>query len=129
MACFLVPAAEAAIVTVAAKAAEKKSGSAAEPVRAARHIRFSRKLGWLTHMLWGGSVLLAFEHLWHGEIVPWFPFLSAMGSAADTAQMLAEMRSVGVLMAAIITAVWGCMVLVSGAMEKQALPAGSAAGQ
>jgi len=34
-------------------------------------------LGWLTNMLWGGSLLLAFEHVWHGEETPWFPFLTA----------------------------------------------------
>ena len=76
-------------------------------------------------MLWGGAILLAFEHVWHGEVTPWFPFLTAMNDPTDTAEMLHEMATVGVLMAVIITAVWACMVLVTNAMEKKAL--GSAA--
>lgn len=114
MACFLVSAAEAAVVTVAAKVAEKKGTAHKEEER----ISFPRKLKWLSHMLWGGSALLAFEHVWHGEIVPWFPFLAAMNNPADMTEMLAEMGSVGVMMAALITAVWGGMVLVTNAMEK-----------
>ena len=34
---------------------------------------FSRKLKWLCYMLFGGPALPAFEHIWHGEVVPWFP--------------------------------------------------------
>lgn len=120
MACFLVPAAEAAVTAVAAKAAEKKDGASREEVR----IPFTRKLKWLSNMLWGGSALLAFEHVWHGEVVPWFPFLTAMEDPASAAEMLAEMGTVGAAMAAIITAVWGGMVLVTGFMEKDALRAG-----
>ncbi|MGM9662372.1 MAG: hypothetical protein ACI3WR_04700 [Oscillospiraceae bacterium] len=127
MACFLVSAAEAAVVTAASKAAEKKAGAAgSDSYQAEQRIGFVRKLKWLSNMLWGGSVLLAFEHLWHGEIVPWFPFLTAMNSPADTAEMLTEMGTIGVLMAVIITAVWGCMVLVTNAMEKKALRSGAA---
>ena len=63
--------------------------------------------------------LLAFEHLWHGEIIPWFPFLSAVGNPADMAEMLAEMGSVGVAMAAGVTLVWVGMVAVSAALEKR----------
>lgn len=125
MACFLVSAAEAVVVTVAAKAAEKKGETPPEESR----IPFVHKLKWLSHMLWGGSALLAFEHVWHGELAPWFPFLTAMNNPADMTEMLAEMGSVGVLMAALITAVWGGMVLVTNAMEKTAgqpvLPADS----
>ncbi len=69
----------------------------------------------------GGSALLAFEHVWHGEVVPWFPFLTAMSNPADTAEMLAEMGSIGVTMAVLITAVWGGMVLVTNSMEKTVL--------
>ncbi|MGM9618301.1 MAG: hypothetical protein ACI3W8_00470 [Oscillospiraceae bacterium] len=127
MACFLVSAAEAAVVTAASKAAEKKAGEASCVHEAEKKVSFSRKLKWLSNMLWGGSALLAFEHVWHGEIVPWFPFLTAASNPTDMAEMLTEMGTVGVLMAVIITAVWGCMVLVTGAMEKKALGSGSAA--
>ena len=70
-------------------------------------------------MLWGGSGLLAFEHLWHGEIQPFFPFLSAASNPADTVEMLKEMSTVGVAMAVAVTAIWGVMTIVSNAIEKR----------
>lgn len=127
MACFLVSAAEAAAVTVLSKAVEKKAGGAGDARPAEERLKFSRKLKWLSNMLWGGSALLAFEHIWHGEIVPWFPFLTAMNHPADRAEMLVEMGSVGVAMAAIVTGVWACMVLVSNGIEKRTPRAGMAA--
>ena len=63
-------------------------------------------------MLWGGAILLAFEHLWHGEIVPWFPFLTAMADPADAMEMFHEMATVGVTMAVLITVVWLIVLLV-----------------
>ena len=117
MACFLVSAAEAAVTTIAAKEAEKKE---AEHTEVVEQIPFSVKLTWLRNMLLGGSVLLAFEHLWHGEIVPWFPFLTAAENPADTAEMLREMATVGVAMAVLITAVWLVMLAVVAVMEKKA---------
>jgi len=122
MACFLVSAAEASVVTAAAKAAEKQGPAYKEEER----LPFTRKLKWLSNMLWGGSALLAFEHVWHGEAAPWFPFLTAMNDPANTAEMLTEMGSVGVTMAVLITAVWGGMVLVTNSMEKKALRSGPA---
>ncbi len=130
MACFLVSAAEAAIVTVATQIViahenkllpqfKRETETASE--HKAEKIPFSRKLRWLSNLLWGGSFLLAFEHVWHGEVTPWFPFLTAAGSPADTAVMLHEMSTVGVTMAVLVTAVWCAMVLVSSAMEKKAL--------
>jgi hypothetical protein len=71
-----------------------------------------RRLGWLNKMLWGGSMLLAFEHLWHGEIVPWPPFLTAMKNPADVGPMLHEIATVGTAMAVMVTLVWALMVLV-----------------
>jgi hypothetical protein len=73
----------------------------------------------LNIMLWGGSALLAFEHLWHGEIVPWFPFLTAAENAEDTAVMLHEMGTIGVTMAVAVTAVWGVALLVKRALGKK----------
>jgi hypothetical protein len=131
MACFLVPVAEAVVTTVIANAAKSKETElAASKVSTGdgsfemvSKIPFSRKLKWLTNMLWGGSVLLAFEHVWHGEVVPWFPFLTAASDPAEASMMLSEMATVGVSMAVLITAVWGVMLLVTNAMEKQALKA------
>ena len=70
-------------------------------------------------MLWGGSGLLAFEHVWHGEVVPWFPFLTAMSSPDSTAEMLHEMATSGSLMALLVTVVWLGMVGVSSVIEKR----------
>ena len=126
MACFLVPAAEAIVTTVASKEIkhkEKESVSLPEDtIKETVRTKFSAKLGWLNTMLWGGSALLAFEHIWHGEIVPYFPFLSAV-SNGETTEMLSEMGSTGVMMAAIVTAAWAGMVAVSSLAEKKVLHA------
>ena len=126
MACFLVPAAEAIVTTVASKVIkqkEKESVSLPEnTITETVRTKFSAKLGWLNNMLWGGSALLAFEHIWHGEIVPYFPFLTAV-SNGETTEMLSEMGSTGVMMAAIVTAAWAGMVAVSSWAEKKVLHA------
>lgn len=104
MACFLVPAAEAVVTSVATKVM-KKDEKASEV-----KISWAHKLGTLSKMLWGGCVLLCYEHLWHGEVTPFFPFLTAMNDPADTQVMLHEMATVGGSMAVFLTAVWavGC---------------------
>ena len=131
MACFLVPAVEAIAVTVAVQIVKKKeqkatlslakSGAESSPLTSqnTQKIAWSRKLRWLSSMLWGGVLLLAFEHLWHGEIVPWFPFLTAASNPADTLQMLHELATVGVLMSVLVTLVWVGMVLVADAVCKR----------
>ena len=105
MACFLVPGAEAVVVSVVQKAVkdEKKK----------EQIKKSLHLDWLSKLLWGGTILLAVEHVWHGEVVPWPPFLTAMANPADISEMLHEMATVGGTMAGVITAVWGIMVLIA----------------
>ena len=120
MACFLISVAEAAAVSIVEKVVEKKENGRPEEEKAASgaKIRFSRKLKWLRNMLWGGSALLAFEHLWHGEIVPFFPFLTAASDPGETAEMLREMATVGVSMALLVTLVWAGMVLVTSLIEK-----------
>jgi hypothetical protein len=64
------------------------------------------KLEWLNRMLWGGVLLLGIEHVWHGEITFWPPFLTAMQNPAETELMLHEMATVGVVMALFVTIVW-----------------------
>ena len=39
-------------------------------------------------MLFGGSFLLAAEHVYHGEVVFYPPFLTAMENSEATAEML-----------------------------------------
>ncbi len=122
MACFLVSAAEGAIVKVFEKVEEKreiKRLEAGEEITKKASIPLSKKLRWLSNMLFGGSALLAFEHIWHGEVVPWFPFLSAMSDSADAAEMFREMATVGVSMAGLITCVWIVMCIVSEYIAKR----------
>ncbi len=123
MACFLVPATEAAVTTIAEHIVRRGKKSIVRhrslPVKRAERHRFSHKLKWLNNMLWGGSALLAFEHIWHGEVVPWFPFLTAAGNPEDAMAMLHEMATTGVTMAVLVTAVWAGMVAVSNVIEKR----------
>ncbi len=129
MACFLVPGTEAIVVTAAAlllkryeqKKTEVKIGTnntSAETQK--KSSGFAGKLFWLADLLWGGVILLAFEHLWHGEVVPFFPFLTAATEGpAAVSEMLGEMASVGVTMAVLVTVIWIGMVLISAAIEKR----------
>ena len=109
MACFIVPGTEAIVTTAITKIVEKKekkeicsceTEGAVEAVKEEKVLPFSRKLRWLNNMLWGGTALLAFEHVWHGEVTPFFPFLTAAGNAQDAVQMLHEMATAGVGMGA-----------------------------
>lgn len=122
MACFLVPVAEAIVTTTLTRAMEaeekKKEMTGIQTEEKEVKMPFSRKMKWLNKLLWGGSALLAFEHLWHGEIVPWAPFITAAENSSDMAIMLHEISTVGVTMAVMVTAVWGGMVLVTRSIEK-----------
>jgi hypothetical protein len=95
MACFLVPATLAIFTTSLRKKFPK-----------------NWHVGWLNTMIWGGAAGLAVEHIAHQEIVPWFPFLTAMGSPADTAAMLKEMATVGIPMTLALLAAWVALVVV-----------------
>ena len=120
MACFTAVAAEAIVATVVKKAVEKHESvqlAAGVPTAEERgHISWSRKLSWLTSLLWGGVFLLLIEHIWHGEVVPWFPFLTAMSSPESTAEMLHEIATVGTSMCVFVTLVWLVAVLVADAV-------------
>ena len=122
MACFLVPTAEAIVVTVAAKVLKNKEMSeesvklekkAEVETQQAKKLPWSKKLMILASLLWGGAFLLCYEHIWHGEVVPWFPFLTAMNDPGDTAEMLSEMGSIGITMAVIVTVTWAIMMLAA----------------
>ena len=122
MACFLVSAAEAVVVTIAAKVAGSREMSAesvkleknaAAEEKQENRLPWSRKLTILAKLLWGGAFLLCYEHIWHGEVVPWFPFLTAMNDPGDTAEMLHEMSTIGVTMAIIVTVTWAIMMFAA----------------
>ena len=116
MACFLVPTAEAIVTTVVQKVVKKKEKKDPNSLS----VRFADKLGWLNGMLWGGSGLLAFEHVWHGEVTPFFPFLTAANDPADTAEMLHEMATSGTAMAVLVTAVWAAAVIITSKVKPKA---------
>jgi len=126
MACFAAPAAVAIVTTVTKKVVEKKEaratsvGDAQAASDAAKTPgKWSRRLSWLNTMLWGGVVLLGLEHIWHGEVVPWPPFLTAIESG-EVVPMLKEMAIVGGSMTVAILVVWGIMVGVVELIERRA---------
>jgi hypothetical protein len=121
MACFLVPVGEAIVTTVVQKVVEGREKKTGEAKTNSTGIKWSRRLGWLNKMLWGGSILLAIEHVWHGEIVPWPPFLTAMENPGDIAPMLHEVATFGVAMAVTVTVVWAIMVMVAE-LKARSLP-------
>lgn len=96
MACFLVAAGVGVVTLLLAKKIPEKY-----------HIE------WLNIMIWATVIALAVEHIWHGEIVPWFPFLTAMSDPGDTSAMLYEMGTVGVGMVIAIFAVWALMLFIN----------------
>ena len=110
MACFIVPGAEAVATSIVHKVIGKER---AEKLR----------LKWLNTMLWGGFIILAIEHIWHGEVVPWPPFLTAMRSPSETAVMLKEMATHGIAMALAITIAWAIMVALSNAISARSTTA------
>ena len=117
MACFLGPAAGAVVAAAVKKGVEHSE--AKQENKVSNKVKFSVKLSWLIKLFVGGVVLLAFEHVWHGEVVPYFPFLTAMNDPADKAEMLHELVTVGTSMTAMILAVWVVMCLVADSLLKR----------
>ena len=128
MACFLVGGGEAIVVS-AIRAAVKKKEMEKGIVDAQGNqltdasesgICWTHKIGWLMNMLWGGVILLCIEHMWHGEVVPFPPFLTAMNDPSEIPVMLGEMSTVGVGMCVMVTVVWVVAILVADAVVKRA---------
>ena len=119
MACFTVPAATAIGVAVArhiVKHKEKKEVTSNNT----DNMKTSKKLGILELALFGGSFLLAGEHILHGEVTFTFPFLTAINEGPDAVRtMLFEMGTVGVSMALTIVAVWGAALLIRKLLLKR----------
>ena len=110
MACFTVPLATAAVAS-AVKTTLPKS---------AEGNPFVRRLGWLGKMMFGGSFLLAIEHVYHGEIIFTPPFLTAAKEGPEAvSEMLHEMATRGVAMTVLLVAVWAVMVVFSMHSEKK----------
>ena len=118
MACFLVSAAAGIGVTAAkyiVRHHEKKNElKVTEPkeYKFGSEVKWSKKLAYLELVLFGGSFVLAGEHMIHGEVVPFPPFLTAMANPADATEMLHEMGTTGVLMLGLLVAAWAIGVLI-----------------
>ncbi|MDD6636062.1 MAG: hypothetical protein PUE62_02395 [Coriobacteriaceae bacterium] len=128
MACFLVGGGEAIVVSAIRAAVKKKEmekgivdAQGSQLTDASESgICWTRKIGWLMNMLWGGVILLCIEHMWHGEVVPFPPFLTAMNDPSEIPVMLGEMSTVGVGMCVMVTVVWVVAILVADAVVKRA---------
>lgn len=99
MACFIIPMIVAIVMTIIQKSAK----SFAEKL----------KLWTLNTLLWGGVILLIIEHAWHGEVVPWPPFLTAMSSPLEISMMLHEITTIGTAMTASVFLVWSAIVMIN----------------
>ncbi len=64
------------------------------------------RLDVLVYLMLGGALVLAAEHAWHGEIVPWPPFLTAMKSPEDIPVVINEVTRVGGAMTLAVTGAW-----------------------
>jgi hypothetical protein len=101
MACFLAPMATGIVTTVFRK-----------------KIPAALKIGWLNIMLWGGIAMLAIEHIAHGEVVFYPPFLTAMQNPADVPVMLQELATVGGTMTIAIVLAWIILVAITSRMPR-----------
>lgn len=97
MACFVVPMGAAIVTTAVSKKIPEEC-----------HVN------WLNSMLWGGVVMLAVEHVSHGEIVPYPPFLTA-----GLSEVFPEMMRVGAPMTLAIFLVWMIMIAVTAMVGKR----------
>lgn len=128
MACFLVGGGEAIVASAVRAVVKKKEfekgivdaegNQLTDPAETG--ICWTRKIGWLMNMLWGGVILLCIEHMWHGEVVPFPPFLTAMNDPAEIPVMLGEMSTVGVGMCVMVTVAWIVAIFVADAAVKRA---------
>ncbi|MBM3245721.1 MAG: hypothetical protein FJZ13_00110 [Candidatus Omnitrophica bacterium] len=98
MACFVVPMSAAIVTTAVGKKVPEKY-----------------HLNCLNSMFWGGVAMLAVEHIAHGEIVLYPPFLTA-----GLHEVFPEMIKVGVPMTLCIFLIWGVMVAVATTLDKKA---------
>lgn len=104
MACFLIPMVIAIVTTIIQKSAK----SFAEKLR----------LWMLNTLLWGGVVLLIVEHMWHGELVPWPPFLTAMSNPLEFSIMLHEITTIGTVMTIGVFLTWSGIVTIGYYLPK-----------
>ena len=123
MACFTVTTVAAIGVGVARHIVrhneKKKDPTKVDPIKLDT-LPVSKKLGILELALWGGSFILAGEHLIHGEVSFKFPWLTAVSEGPEAVkEMLTEMGTAGVGMLLIIVAGWAIGLLVRKLLLKR----------
>ncbi|MFH0952337.1 MAG: hypothetical protein V1838_04075 [Patescibacteria group bacterium] len=96
MACFAAPATAAIVIAAAKNKIPKKYHPE-----------------WLLAMLGGGTLMLIVDHIASGEIVAYYPFLTASWSA-----IWPEILRVGVPMTIAVFICWGVMVGVAGFIRR-----------
>ena len=109
MCCFIVPLVEAAAVSIVRKSIGGKASSGF----------VSRHISSLEKMLWGGTVMLIVDHIINGELTWRFPFFTALGAEGGTEVFLRELLTVGLPMAAFLTAVWVVYGLIKDASVRR----------
>ena len=125
MGCFVAPVTEAIVVTAAAlivKHKEKKNADKMQSIAKEdkKKDTISTRLLRLSKLLFGGGILLIFEHIWHGEVVPYFPFFTAATEGSEAVnEMLHEIATTGILMAVLCTLVWGVVEIIRYKLDKK----------
>ena len=124
MGCFVAPVTEAIVVTAAAlivKHREKKNADNMQGIaKEEKKDTISTRLLRLSKLLFGGGILLIFEHIWHGEVIPYFPFFTAATEGSEAVnEMLHEIATAGILMAVLCTLVWGVVEIIRYKLDKQ----------
>lgn len=103
MACFITP----LVVGLVVYALSSKQGI----------VRASPGLRALAVMLLGGALLLALEHAWHGEVVPYPPFLTAAMGPQGLATMLRELAIVGGSITVATMTLWAGIAALANRFE------------
>lgn len=67
--------------------------------------------------------MLLIEHVWHGEIVPFYPFFTAASDPEITKVMINEILTVGVSMDIVLTALWIVVYILVPKFKKSGVTA------
>ncbi len=104
MACFIVPLTQAVATTMLRR---KNRNNQSVSTNA-----WLAELPKLELMLWGGSVMLIFDHIINGEVTMQYPFFTALNATGGAMTMLKEMLFVGLPMSLAITGIYCIMVAI-----------------
>ena len=108
MACFAAPMAEAIVTSVVSKVSKNNEHKG----------KFMSKIHWLARLLWIVTGISVAEHIYKGEVMFSFPFLAAI-KTGNISEMMYEIVTEGVAIAAGATMLWVCIVLVHSAMTRK----------